>query len=509
MTLATAPMALPTALVSRPTEPSSCWPRLADWPLGHESQRGGEGEQALELFGHHQPQRLELGGDGGSGKPGHPAEEPEPEKNYQQQPPAARDRQDPADQPDPAVEEYREYRAADDQQQRLREDDQADNEQGHAEPHGGLGDLAADERVAEFRRAGPFEMGLGGRRRLRHQLFLSDFPARPERNAFSHVSGLYQTVGAVEREGDELGAAADILPRHRTAEAALPFADAAVGGIVAVVAHQPEVAGRDRDRSEIIFERSAKLDSLVRAAAGQGLADDRHPAVHLSVGAPDPIIVERRVVLGAARRIGVDRDHGGGLRLALHHLAVDDQGPVDHLHAVSGKADDPLDIIGAGAGRSDDDDVAALGQLAQQPALPVREDVEAGRYPRPAVRIFGHHQAVAGEQARHHRFGRDVEGLGDEAVEGEHGEQHPQQPLDLAPDGGALVFLLLGGRNCRRFGARLGNHIAQHSGLQLAGGEDNEGLRPGVIVGHGQMYVDGVAIRRKGVKPRLGAAAEL
>ena len=58
-------------------------------------------------------------------------------------------------------------------------------------------------------------------------------------------------------------------------------------------------------------------------------------------------------------------------------------------------------------------------------------------------------------------------------------------------------------------GARLGNQFAQHSGLQLADGEDNEGLRPGVIVGHGQMYVDGVAIRRKGVKPRLGAAAEL
>ena len=34
MTLATAPMALPTALVSRPTDPSSCAPRLADWPLG-------------------------------------------------------------------------------------------------------------------------------------------------------------------------------------------------------------------------------------------------------------------------------------------------------------------------------------------------------------------------------------------------------------------------------------------------------------------------------------------
>jgi hypothetical protein len=46
------------------------------------------------------------------------------------------------------------------------------------------------------------------------------------------------------------------------------------------------------------------------------------------------------------------------------------------------------------------------------------------------------------------------------------------------------------------------------SGLQLAGGQDDEGLCPWVIVGHGQMYVDGVAFRRKGVKPRLGSSGK-
>ena len=50
MTLATAPIALPTALVSRPTEPSSCAPRLAGWPAGHQAERGGEGDQAVELL---------------------------------------------------------------------------------------------------------------------------------------------------------------------------------------------------------------------------------------------------------------------------------------------------------------------------------------------------------------------------------------------------------------------------------------------------------------------------
>src|SRR5438105_387397 len=38
--------------------------------------------------------------------------------------------------------------------------------------------------------------------------------------------------------------------------------------------------------------------------------------------------------------------------------------------------------------------------------------------------------------------------------------------------------------------------------LQLAGGQDNEGLCPWVIISHRQMYVDCVAFRRKGVKPR-------
>ena len=45
--------------------------------------------------------------------------------------------------------------------------------------------------------------------------------------------------------------------------------------------------------------------------------------------------------------------------------------------------------------------------------------------------------------------------------------------------------------------------------LQLAGGQDDEGLSPGVIIGHRQMYVDCVAFRRKGVKPRLRPAGKL
>src|SRR6185312_14673509 len=130
---------------------------------------------------------------------------------------------------------------------------------------------------------------------------------------------------SVEREGDELGAPADILPRHRPAESAAPFGHPAVGGIVAVVAHQPDVAGWDRHRSEIVLVRWAELDRLVAMAVGQSLAHRRHPAVHLPVRLPHAEIIEGLVAGRPARRVDVDRDHVGGHRPALHRLAVDVQ----------------------------------------------------------------------------------------------------------------------------------------------------------------------------------------
>src|SRR4029079_9703841 len=57
----------------------------------------------------------------------------------------------------------------------------------------------------------------------------------------------------VERESDELGAAADILPRHRAAKAAAEFGHPAVGRIVAIVPHQPEVTGGDPHGPEIVI----------------------------------------------------------------------------------------------------------------------------------------------------------------------------------------------------------------------------------------------------------------
>src|SRR6476469_5428620 len=60
-------------------------------------------------------------------------------------------------------------------------------------------------------------------------------------------------AGAVEGEGNELGPAADILPRHGAAEAAVPGRDPAIGGIVAIVAPQPDGTFRTRDRVETVL----------------------------------------------------------------------------------------------------------------------------------------------------------------------------------------------------------------------------------------------------------------
>ena len=81
MTLATAPIALPTALVSRPTEPSSWLPRLVGWPLGIRPSEAAKSISRSNCAVTTSAQRLELGGDGRSGEPDDPADEAEAEED--------------------------------------------------------------------------------------------------------------------------------------------------------------------------------------------------------------------------------------------------------------------------------------------------------------------------------------------------------------------------------------------------------------------------------------------
>ena len=76
-----APSALPTALVSRPTEPSSCAPMLDVLPAWHQPERSGDQPyDRVELGGDDRAQRLELGGEGRAGEIEDPADEAEAER---------------------------------------------------------------------------------------------------------------------------------------------------------------------------------------------------------------------------------------------------------------------------------------------------------------------------------------------------------------------------------------------------------------------------------------------
>jgi hypothetical protein len=123
------------------------------------------------------------------------------------------------------------------------------------------------------------------------------------------------------REGDELGAAADILPRHRPAEAVL----GAEAKRLSALRSRLSPIRKTCPAGTVIGPKSSPGlgpgRSCRSCAVGQRLANDRAAAkrrrrrAHREAGELDP-----------ARRIGVDRDHPGGA-LALHRLAVDDQRP--------------------------------------------------------------------------------------------------------------------------------------------------------------------------------------
>ena len=154
----------------------------SDLALGHET---------VELGGDDRPERFGLGCDGGAREPEHPSDEAEADDERQQQAPAAGDWQIAAQEANAAVEEDREDGAADDKQQRLGQNNDADDEQRQPEPHGRLLQLPANDGIAKLRRTGPLQMWLGGRRPASHQLFLSDFPARPERRASTQLIGFH------------------------------------------------------------------------------------------------------------------------------------------------------------------------------------------------------------------------------------------------------------------------------------------------------------------------------
>ena len=79
MALVTAPIALPTALVRRPTLPSSWPPRFAAGPRGTMPSEAANAITRSNWAVTTCAQRLELRGDGRAGEPEDPADEAEPD----------------------------------------------------------------------------------------------------------------------------------------------------------------------------------------------------------------------------------------------------------------------------------------------------------------------------------------------------------------------------------------------------------------------------------------------
>src|SRR5690606_6068275 len=95
--------------------------------------------------------------------------------------------------------------------------------------------------------------------------------------------------------------------------------------------------------------------------------------------------------------------------------------------------DDALDVILRPVGRHRDHDIAIFRGGRGETPVAARQDVEAGRNPAPAIRIFAHYEPVAHQQAGHHRFRWDVERLGHETVKAEHRDQHQCDAADFRP----------------------------------------------------------------------------
>jgi hypothetical protein len=207
----------------------------------------------------------------------------------------------------------------------------------------------------------------------------------------------------------------------------------------------------DDHRRGIVLRGFAEVEDVVAFAVRQRLAEAGIAADRDAVGPRDAILDDLR--RGTSRVLRLD-EIGRGLGDLRHGDAVEPQNAVLHLHGVTGQADDTLDPVVVLARRLDDRDVAAVGVAAEDAPLHLGQDRQRWRQVRIAVRVFRHDQPVTGQQRRQHRFRRNEEGLGDEAVDRQHRQNEDQQLTKLARP--IDLFLGLGHR-----------HRIAHTGLPV------------------------------------------
>lgn len=224
-------------------------------------------------------------------------------------------------------------------------------------------------------------------------------------------------IAAVDGEEDELRLADQVLDGD-VADAALDQRHAAVGRVVAVVAHEEHVVRGDQEVGRVVVRPVlGLLEDRVAHAIGQGLQ-----------------------VLVALDRDAALAGHGVADKGAGHQDVVDVELACAHLDVVAGQADDALDVVHRRvAGVLEDDDVAAGGQAAEDAAGEQRRR-ERQREMAVAIGVFGDEQVVADQQRRDHRAAGDVERLerdGADADGDQHGVEDGLRVVDEAAGGRA------------------------------------------------------------------------
>ena len=217
--------------------------------------------------------------------------------------------------------------------------------------------------------------------------------------------------------------------------------------MVAIVTHHENVIVRHRDFGEIVEFLGLVVDHQIGRPIGERFAHHRYAADGRTRGVLRAEIVEAEAI---AARIGIERQRDGRLDLLFDRRAIEDDASVLHRDPVTGQRNHPLDVILVALGMNGNDDIAIFGRRSGNSPVTARGEVEADRAPVPAIGIFAHHQPVAHQQVRHHRFRRDVERFGDEAVKGEHREQHHGQPADFGDPVDLVVGCVGFGFHCCR-----------------------------------------------------------
>src|SRR5690606_6859367 len=167
---------------------------------------------------------------------------------------------------------------------------------------------------------------------------------------------------AVQREGDELGPPADRFPWHRSAQTVFLQRRAAVGAVVAIVAHQEDMVRRYADGTIPVQRARPHVDGDIGFAVWQYFLLHGQFAIALAVWACPPRAGELQRWAG---RVAVDGDANGLQCLLGHRPVVQDNLPAAHFQYVAGQADHALDIVFPPVLRGYDHDVAALGHMAE------------------------------------------------------------------------------------------------------------------------------------------------